>query len=120
MQMIGDLDELSYDYEEDGVLVRKQLDRVILARGAWATVMFFFQELDRATGAYRGPKIAIVRLQKWRGGYRKQSSFTLSNEAQARQMAEVVGGWCGKMTEMRELGASDDDDGGDEFVGAGA
>jgi hypothetical protein len=25
------LDELTYDYEDDGVLVRKQLDRVILA-----------------------------------------------------------------------------------------
>ena len=55
------LDELTYDYEDEGVLVRKQIDRAVLTKGSWATVMFLFQELDRAKGKFRAPKMAIVR-----------------------------------------------------------
>jgi hypothetical protein len=87
------LDELTYELEEDGVLVRKQRDRVVLARGAWATVMFLFEELDRGTGAYGAPKIAIVRFQKWRGGWRKHAAFTLANAAQAGELADALARW---------------------------
>ena len=95
--MIGDVDELTYDREEDGVLVRKQLERVVLARGAWATVLFLFQELDRETGGYRAPKMAVVRFQKWRGGYRTHSSFGVANAAQARELMTVFERWYPKM-----------------------
>jgi hypothetical protein len=87
------LEELSYDYEEDGRLVRKELQREVLSRGAWATMMFLYQELDRQTEQYRDPKIAIVRFKKWSGSYRKQSSFNISNEKQARQIVEVIERW---------------------------
>jgi len=109
------LDDLTYDYEDEGVLVRKQLDRVILARGGWATVMFLYQELDRDTGSYRTPKMAIVRFKKWKGAYRKQSSFNISNEAQARQIAEVFEGWYPKMKSASAASAADAPEGdGDE------
>ncbi|HEY2729059.1 MAG TPA: hypothetical protein VGK52_03905, partial [Polyangia bacterium] len=85
----------------------KQLDRVILARGGWATVMFLYQELDREAGTYRAPKMAIVRFKKWKGAYRKQSSFNISNENQARQIVEVFEGWYPK---MRAVSAPDDGD----------
>ncbi|HEY2729362.1 MAG TPA: hypothetical protein VGK52_05425, partial [Polyangia bacterium] len=100
------LDDLTYDYEDDGVLVRKQLDRVILARGGWATVMFLYQELDRDAGTYRAPKMAIVRFKKWKGAYRKQSSFNISNEKQARQMVDVFEGWYPKMRAADAPGAA--------------
>jgi hypothetical protein len=111
------LDDLTFDHEDDGVLVRKQLDRVILAQGAWATVMFLFQELDRETGAYRAPKMAIVRFKKWRGAYRKQSSFNVANEQQARQITQVFEGWYPKIdaanTSLEPQAEDDDaDDGG--------
>ena len=75
------LDELTYDYEDEGVLVRKQIERAILTKGSWATVMFLFQELDRAKGKFRAPKMAIVRFKKSKGSYRKQSSFNISRVA---------------------------------------
>jgi hypothetical protein len=87
------LDELTYDREDDGVLVRKQLERVVLARGSWATVLLLFQELDRATGAYGGAKVAVLRFQKWRGGWRKHAAFTLAGEAQARELAAALDRW---------------------------
>ena len=94
------LEELTYDYEDEGVLVRKQIDRAVLTKGSWATVMFLFQELDRAKGKFRPPKMAIVRFKKSKGSYRKQSSFNISNEKQARQITEVLEGWYPKIAEM--------------------
>lgn len=106
------LDDLTYDYEDQGVLVRKQIAKQVLTKGTWATVMFLYQELDKASGKFRAPKIAIVRFKKFRGAYRKQSSFNVSSEKQARQIMDVFEGW---FTKMRELGAaSDEAEGGDE------
>jgi hypothetical protein len=82
------------------VLVRKEIDRVVLTKGSWATVMFLYQELDRAKGAFRAPKMAIVRFKKAKGAYRKQSSFNISNEKQARQVTEVFEGWYAKIAQL--------------------
>ena len=104
--MAETLDELTYNYEEEGTLVRKELDRVVLTKGGWATMMFLFQELDRKSGQFRAPKMAIVRFKKWKGMYRKQSSFNISNEKQARQIAAVFESWYPKMS---AAGAADGD-----------
>ena len=110
--MSDTLEELTYDYEEDGTLVRKQIDRVVLAEGGWATLMFLFQELDPKSGRFRAPKMAIVRFKKSRGGYRKHSSFNISNEKQARQIAAVLERWCPKIAELAPN--ADDAPDGDE------
>ena len=113
--MAETLEELTYDYEDEGTLVRKQIDKVVLTKGSWATVMFLFQELDRAKGRFRPPKMAIVRFKKSKGTYRKQSSFNISNEKQARQIVEVFEAWYPKIAtvtaEVAELG---EDGGSDE------
>jgi len=96
--MAETLDELTYDYEDEGVLVRKQLEKVVLTKGSWATLMFLYQELDKASNTFRAPKIAIVRFKKFKGAYRKQSSFNVSSEKQARQITEVFEQWYPKMT----------------------
>ncbi|MBN2576187.1 MAG: hypothetical protein JXP73_16625 [Deltaproteobacteria bacterium] len=110
--MAETLDELTYDYEDEGVLVRKQIDKVVLTKGSWATLMFLYQELDRASSAFRPPKIAIVRFKKFKGAYRKQSSFNVSSEKQARQITEVFEKWYPKMNATSE--ASGDEASSDE------
>jgi len=110
MSMVETLDELSYDFEDDGVLVRKQLDRLILARGAWATVMFLYQELDRGSGTFRAPKLAVVRFKKASGAYRKHSSFNVAGAAEARRLADVFAAWATKMEAL----SSDADEAQDE------
>ena len=87
--MAETLEELTYNYEDEGMLVRKELDKVVLTKGTWATLMFLYQELNKANGQFRAPKIAIVRFKKWKGAYRKQSSFNVSSEKQARQINEI-------------------------------
>lgn len=112
--MAETLEELSYDYEEDGTLVRKELDRVVLTKGGWATMMFLFQELDRNSGKFRAPKMAIVRFKKSKGVYRKQSSFNISSEKQARQIAEVFEQWYPKIQAATQAAAQADGEEGDE------
>ena len=106
--MAETLEELTYDYEDEGVLVRKQLDKIVLTKGSWATLMFLYQELDKAAGTFRAPKIAIVRFKKFKGSYRKQSSFNVSSEKQARQITEVFEGWYAKMGVTTEPAAGDE------------
>ena len=117
---------LTYEYEDEGTLVRKEIDRAVLTKGSWATVMFLFQELDRAKGKFRAPKMAIVRFKKSKGSYRKQSSFNISNEKQARQIVEVFESWYPKIAKVtaevtadaasgaEDVGDSDDDGGDDD------
>jgi hypothetical protein len=93
--MAETLEEITYDYEEDGRLVRKEVAREVLSKGAWSTIMFLYQELDRKTEEWRPPKIAIVRYKKWNGTYRKQSSFNISSEKQAQQIIAAIQSWFG-------------------------
>ncbi len=112
--MAETLEELTYDYEDEGTLVRKELDRAVLTKGSWATIMFLFQELDRAKGKFRPPKMAIVRFKKSKGSYRKQSSFNISNEKQARQIAEVFERWYPKIAEVAAAAGGEEADAGDD------
>jgi hypothetical protein len=114
------LDELTYDQEVDGVLVRRQLDRAVLARGAWATVMFLFEELDRTTGAYGAPRMAIMRFQKWKGGWRKHAAFNVANAAQADELAAVLARWTPRMAPEGEPAADGPDDPAPADVGVEA
>lgn len=112
--MAETIEELSYNYEDEGVLVRKELDKVVLTRGSWATVMFLYQELDKASGKFRAPKMAIVRFKKFRGQYRKQSSFNVSSEKQARQITEVFESWYPKMAAATADEGDEGEGGGDD------
>jgi len=56
-------------------------------------VMFLYQELDRKTESWGPPKVSIVRFKKSGGVYRKQSSFNISSEKQARQIVDVIEKW---------------------------
>ena len=97
--MAETIDEITYDYEEDGRMVRKELKRAVLSKGAWSTIMFLFQELDRKSDEWRAAKVAIVRYKKWNGQYRKQSSFNISSEKQARQIMTTLEAWYAEQAE---------------------
>ena len=112
--MAETLEELTYDYEDQGVLVRKQLAKEVLTKGTWATVMFLFQELDKTKNVFRAPKMAIVRFKKFKGSYRKQSSFNVSSEKQARQIIDIFERWFPLMAESGGGEGEETDDGGDE------
>jgi hypothetical protein len=76
---VEELDDIRWDWEEDGRLVRRELDRRTFARGGWATVLFLFQELDAGGDgdAWKPPRVAVVRFQKVRGLWKKHAAWNL-------------------------------------------
>ena len=71
----------------------QELDKEILSSGAWATVVFRYQELDRSKGEYGPEKYSIRRYQKRDGQYLPKSKFNISSAAQARKLIEILARW---------------------------
>ena len=86
-------DELTIDYEENGVLTTKQLDKVILSKGAWTTILFRYQTWDKAKQAYSEDKYTIRRFQKRDGQYVPRSKFNITNAKQAKLIVDTLQGW---------------------------
>ncbi|AFI84742.1 MULTISPECIES: hypothetical protein [Methylophaga] len=87
------VDELTVTYQEGDVTTVKELDKVVLTKGAWATVMFRYQDLDRKTGEFGPDKYTIRRYQKRNGEYGQRSKFNISSRDQAQQIIEALTRW---------------------------
>jgi len=87
------IDDLTVNYEDNGQLVIKELDKVILSKGAWSTILFRYQEWRPENGDYGPDKYVIRRYRKSGGEYRQQSKFTISSADQARKIVEALQGW---------------------------
>ncbi len=94
--MATDVDELTVDYTEDGQLVSKQLDKIILTKGAWSTIMYRYQDWDRKKEEYGPEKYSIRRYQKRNGEYQQKSKFNISSRAQAEKIVEALQSWINK------------------------
>ncbi len=86
-------EELSISYTEDGTEVVKELDKVILSKGAWTTILFRYQEWDRGKGDYGPDKYSIRRYQKRGGEYLPKSKFNISSKDQAKAIIEALKAW---------------------------
>ncbi|MBO7499753.1 MAG: hypothetical protein J6Z50_07545 [Fibrobacterales bacterium] len=104
--MASDVNDLTVNFEEDGRLKTKQLDKRVLSKGAWATIMFLHSDLN-GKGEYSAPKVTIHRYKKMNGEYKRQSKFNISGEAQARQIAEILQEWYPR-SEGEDLGETEE------------
>jgi hypothetical protein len=93
--MASKAEDLTIDYEEDGVLVVKELDKVILSKGAWATVMFRYQQWEKAKDGYGHDRFSIRRYRKKDDEYRQQGKFNISSRDQALKIIEALQKWVG-------------------------
>ena len=91
--MAEDVNDLTIEYVEDGETVVKELDKAILTKGAWATLMFKYQDWDRRKEELGPVKFTIRRYRKMRGEYRQQAKFNISSLDQAVKIVEVLNGW---------------------------
>ena len=91
--MASDVDELTVSYTEDGVEVVKELDKEVLTKGAWATLVFRYQEWDRSKEEYGQDKYTIRRYQKRNGVYNQRSKFNISSKDQAQKLIEILQKW---------------------------
>ena len=103
--ILGELDEVHYDLEVDGELVRRQIDRRILQARGWATVAVAFEE--RANdGAWKPRKVALLRFQRVRDAWKKHAAITLSAR-DAATLAASLAQWTSGMDATDD--ATDDD-----------
>ena len=91
--MAETVEELTVNFEEDGVLKVKELDKHVLTKGAWATVMFLYQDFDRRKEDYGPTKVGIRRYQKRDGVYTYRSKFNISSLDQAQKVVEALNKW---------------------------
>lgn len=91
--MAENVEDLTVSYTEDGIETVKELDKKILTKGAWATVIYRYRDWDRAKGEYGEDKYTIRRYRKRNGEYQQQSKFNISSKDQAKSIIDALQGW---------------------------
>jgi hypothetical protein len=87
------IDDLTINYFQDEVQVVKEVEKNVLTRGSWTTIMYLYQELDKNTNDFGQQKVSIRRYQKRSGVYKQQSKFNISSAKQGRQISEILLNW---------------------------
>lgn len=91
--MTDNVEDLTVNYEEDGRQVVEELDKAILSKGSWTTILFKYREYDRRSEGMGPTKFTLRRYQKRSGAYRQQAKFNISSVAQARGIADQLVAW---------------------------
>jgi len=91
--MASTVDELTIGYTEDGTDIVKELDKQILSKGAWSTVIYRYQEWNRTKSEYGPEKYSIRRYQKRNGEYMQKSKFNISSKDQAKNVVAALEKW---------------------------
>jgi hypothetical protein len=87
------IDEISLNYEEDGVLLVQELDKEVLSKGAWTTIIFRYRTWDKGKEEYSKDMYSIRRYQKRQGEYIPKSKFNISSAEQAKKIIETLERW---------------------------
>ena len=91
--MAETVDDLTIEYTEDGQITVKELDKEVLTKGAWATLVFRYQDWDRNKQEYGPDKYSIHRYQKRNGTYTQRSKFNISSKDQATKLIAILNKW---------------------------
>lgn len=91
--MASDIDELTVNYHEGEQQLVKELDKNVLSRGAWVTVIYRYQDWDTGKGQFGPDKYTIRRYQKRNGEYFQKSKFNISSADQAQKIIAALQHW---------------------------
>ena len=91
--MASEVNDLTMNFEQDGLLLVKEPDKVVLSGGAWATVLYRYQQWDRKKEEYGPDRYSIRRYRKINNEYIQQSKFTISSKDQAGKIVEALLNW---------------------------
>ena len=86
-------EDLTITYNEGGTDIVKELDKVVLSKGAWTTILYRYQDWDRAKEQYSADRYSIRRYQKRNGEYFQKSKFNISSQAQAKAIVDALQSW---------------------------
>ncbi len=91
MSTIASLDDIQYDLEMDGELVRKQLGRRVWEERGWATIAVAYQERD-PDGDWKAPRVALLRFRRAHDAWKRHAVITLT-AFQALAFAGAIHTW---------------------------
>ena len=91
--MTASIDELTIAFSENGTEVTKELDKQVLSKGAWTTIIFKYQDWDKAQNDYGPIKYSIRRYQKRNNQYWQKSKFNISSAEQAQKIVDILTMW---------------------------
>lgn len=91
--MSATVEDLTINYEEDGVQIVKETGKEILSKGAWTTILYRFKNIDRKTGEFGKNMYTIRRYQKRQGEYITKSKFNISSTEQAKKIIDILAQW---------------------------
>jgi hypothetical protein len=94
--MAATVEELTIEYEEEGQTLVKELDKKVLTKGAWATLIYRYQEWDPKKEEFSKDRFTIRRYQKREGEYMQKSKFNISSADQARDIIAALQEWTGE------------------------
>ncbi len=91
--MAETVEELTVEYKEGDQVTVKELDKQVLTKGAWATVIYRYQDWDARKQEYSQDRYTIRRYQKRNGEYNQKSKFNISSKDQALQIIAALEKW---------------------------
>ncbi|BHH84386.1 hypothetical protein [Desulforhopalus sp. 52FAK] len=91
--MTATIEDLTINYQEDDVLVVKETGKEVLSKGAWTTILYRYNNLDRKTGEFGKDMFTIRRYQKRQGEYMMKSKFNISSAEQAKKIISTLESW---------------------------
>lgn len=94
--MSATIEDLTINYEEEGVLIVKETGKEVLTKGAWTTILYRYNNLDRKTEEYGKDMYTIRRYQKRQGEYTLKSKFNISSSDQAKMIITILENWVGE------------------------
>jgi hypothetical protein len=86
-------DEITISYSEGGQELVKELDKQVLTKGAWTTIIFRYQDWNNAKQEYGPDKFTIRRYQKRNGEYMAKSKLNISSKDQAKKIIDALNNW---------------------------
>jgi hypothetical protein len=87
------VEDLTINYEEDGVVVVKELDKVVLSKGSWSTILYKYQQWEKNKNDYGPERYSIRRYRKIDDEYRQQAKFNISSKDQAQKLINALQTW---------------------------
>ena len=86
-------DELTVSYKDGDQEVVKELDKQVLTKGAWTTIIYRYQDWNNTKQEYGPDKFTIRRYQKRDGEYQQKSKFNISSKDQAIKIIDALTVW---------------------------
>ena len=106
--MASNVNDITITYEEDGIQVLKEVDKQILSKGGWATIIYKYKQWDNNKQAYGPDRFTIRRYRKINDEYRQQAKFNISSVDQAKKIIAALEKWIAEMP-VAPAAAGDDE-----------